>query len=404
MHIGVAGPISSASVAELLPGNIAWLPIGKPGAPLLGTLIRALVANGHQVSAYTHSRDLWKDGSEPVELRGLHDFKLTIVPFRPHSFRLNRGKPGRMVDMFREERRALCSAMIDDNPDVIHAHWTYEFAMAALDSGLRHVITAHDSPLKVLKYTRNLYRLGRYFMARRVYKRAQTLTAVSPYLREQVKGYAAVPIEVIGNPIPYSALECNRKAGTKKLDPAAPRIAMVLNGWARFKNGWRGLEAFSLLRKRLPCAVLHCFGYDYGPGETADIWAKSKNIRDGIEFHGVLSHEELLAALVNMDILLHPALEESCPLTLLEAMALSVPVLGGESSGGVPWVLDHGRAGMLVDVRSPEAMCDAMIEMLHEPAYGSMQAAAAKRIAELFTPAAVIAQYEKVYGRVLGDS
>ena len=401
MHIGIGGAISTESVLEFLPNEHEKLPVGKPGAPLMATLIRALIEKGHQVSAYTHSRELWRDGSDPVVLRGLSGFKLTIVPFRPHSFRPNRATPGRMLDMFRQERRALCDAITGDMPDLIHAHWTYEFAMAALDSRLPHVITAHDSPLQVLKYTRNLYRLGRYVMARKVYGAARNLTAVSPYLKNQVQRYAHVPIHVIGNPIPYQVVDHSAVSGGREHVLSKPKIAMVLNGWSRFKNGENGLAAFSLLEKRLPGATLHCFGYDYGQGEKANAWVKSQDITARIEFHGAIPHEKLLAQLAEMDLLLHPALEESCPLTLLEAMALGVPVVGGVSSGGVPWVLDNGRAGRLADVLSARAICDAMLELLNENIYDSIRLAAKTRIDAMFTPVAVIEQYESVYADVL---
>lgn len=54
-------------------------------------------------------------------------------------------------------------------------------------------------------------------------------------------------------------------------------------------------------------------------------------------------------------------------MALIEAMARGIPVIGGQSSGGVPWTLDHGRAGRLVDVRSPDAVAQAMLEFAADP-------------------------------------
>ena len=44
----------------------------------------------------------------------------------------------------------------------------------------------------------------------------------------------------------------------------------------------------------------------------------------------------------------------------LEAMALGIPVIGGKDSGGVPYVLDGGKAGVLVDVKNPQAIADVL--------------------------------------------
>lgn len=43
---------------------------------------------------------------------------------------------------------------------------------------------------------------------------------------------------------------------------------------------------------------------------------------------------------------------------------LGTPVIGGRDSGAVPWVLDHGRAGELVDVRSEAEVAQALVRNL----------------------------------------
>lgn len=50
-------------------------------------------------------------------------------------------------------------------------------------------------------------------------------------------------------------------------------------------------------------------------------------------------------------------------MALLEALALGVPVIAGEDSGGTRWTLDEGRAGLLVDITDPAAVADAMKEL-----------------------------------------
>jgi hypothetical protein len=38
-------------------------------------------------------------------------------------------------------------ALQREQPDILSAHWTYEFAAAAIATGIPHVVTAHDAPL-----------------------------------------------------------------------------------------------------------------------------------------------------------------------------------------------------------------------------------------------------------------
>ncbi|OYW35688.1 MAG: hypothetical protein B7Z35_14620 [Hydrogenophilales bacterium 12-61-10] len=226
MRIGIAGHIATDIIARFLDGDTTGLPRGYYGAPLLGTLIGELLERGHSIVAYTTSSDM-PHGAR-VSASG-DRFKITYCAARPRAFRYSDGHWGRAADAFKLERALLAQAMLDDAPDLVHAHWSYEFALAAIESGLPHVVTCHDVPQVVLKHAPNLYRLVRYFMARRVLNQAQHLTAVSPYLKQKVEGYARVPISVVPNPLP--AHPAHLSESKRQYDPSRPRIAMVLNGW-----------------------------------------------------------------------------------------------------------------------------------------------------------------------------
>ena len=52
--------------------------------------------------------------------------------------------------------------------------------------------------------------------------------------------------------------------------------------------------------------------------------------------------------------------------TILEAMALSRPVVAS-SVGGIPEVVQHGRTGLLVPPRDPDALADAIVAPAHRP-------------------------------------
>lgn len=396
MKIGITGPISTESIAGHLAADISSLPKGMAGAPLLGVLISALIARGHQVSAYTLDKTLHPSSNPLVIAEGV-DFRIYYGPYRPHSFGMNGSKPGRMADFFAVERAAIEDAIRIDKPDVVHAHWTYEFALAAIASGLPHLVTCHDSPRQVLRFMPNLYRLGRYMMARRVFSKAKHLSAVSPYLRDQVQRYARAPITVIPNPIPFSlAEEVPRRPAVGNRN--SPHIAMVLNGWGTIKNPKPALKAFNMLRKTVPDARLHLFGFDFGPGGKAQSWAQSQGMDAGMIFHGPTQHALLFSRLRTMDLLLHPALLESCPMALVEAMAVGLPVVGGDKSGGVPWVLGDGEAGVLTDVRSPVAICRALSRTLDDAAeYERIVHSGLARVKQLFMPDAVAQKYEKMY-------
>ena len=401
MKIGIAGPISTESIATLLGDATPHLK-GASGAPLLGTLIRIFLERGHSVSAYTMEAALDIHEAPRVAFSG--KFRIYYVPVRRRAFRYQDGHFGRMSDFMSMERSLLVRVMREDSPDIVHAHWTYEFALAAINSGLHYLVTAHDSPWHVVRYTPSVYRICRYLLAKVVVSRAASISAVSPFVARELERWRGKPIAVIANPAPLD-LESYIGIPRKSIGECGVKLMMVLNGWVRYKNPEPAFKAFRLIRKEFPDASLHVYGWGYGPGERAFQWTTARGCADGVVFHGAVPYERILAAIREADILLHPALLESCCMTIVEAMRLGLPVIGGQFSGGVPWQLDGGKAGMLVDVTSPQDIA-AAIRLLttDEATYGEISRSAIARSQELFASDAVASAYESAYLQVLRDA
>lgn len=389
LKIALLAPVATADVARHLDGPVAGLPAGYLGAPLTGVLIGELLRRGHEVAGITV--DYRMPGREPVVARG-PGFELHVLPGRPHAWRFNGWRPGRALDGFLCERQALVATLAAVRPDVVHAHWTYEFALAALDSGLPTLVTAHDSPRRIWSLTRSPYRALRARMARQVLSRAPRLTVVSDDLARDLAPDAPAAPMVVPNPVAPWVFAL----GSARVRAAGQRIAMVCNGWGPLKNAEAALQGFALLRQFNPRAELHAFGHDFGTGESAERWAAAHSIGNGVVWHGHLPHRALIDRLATLDLLLHPALEESFGVVVAEAMALGLPVVAGARSGAVPWVAGPGQ--WLVDVRSPQAIRDALATALSDPArYALASIAGRRRASEQFTAEAVVDAYLALY-------
>lgn len=402
MRIGIAGPLGTPDIEHLLDGDTASLPREMKGASLLVTLIEALIREGHEVVAFTTDPALSPTPANRVQARG-RNLTVCYVPRRRRAFRADRGARGRMLDFFALERHALAQAMGAARPDIIHAHWSYEFAAGALDSGLPTLVTCHDSPRAILKTMPDLYRLGRLLMAKSVLKRCRHATVVSSYLVDELRAMTPATLEVIPNPLPDSLFALAAGRTTAAPDSGAPRIAMLLNGWSSRKNPEPGLLAMRSIRERFPAATMHLLGPGYGRDEEAAAWVRRNGMADAFVFHGWVPHAEAMRTLAGMDMLVHPALEESFGMTIAEAMALGVPVVAGSRSGAVPWVLGGEEGGgALVDVRSADRIAEAVLGMLTRPAeYERCARRGRARAEQYFSAAAVSAAYLAQYRRVL---
>ena len=241
-----------------------------------------------------------------------------------------------------------------EKPAFLHAHFTYEYALAAIESGLPHVVTAHDAAVNCLRYafipplqtsrtfgdyykgTRGIvFSVMRTVMAYRVARKAQSVVAVSPYVADHLRryGFRKGRIDVISNGMPTAHFERprNREPGR------AFTFATVLSYWGRLKNGGAAIEAFAKVRKVLPEAQMLMFGAGHSADGLAAAWAGKKGLKVGIEFIGPVPHAKVIDLLSRrVDVLVHPSLEEAHGMPLIEAMSLGIPAIGGDRVGGVP--------------------------------------------------------------------
>lgn len=401
MHIGIAGPLATSDIAHLLDGDTQHLPHEIRGATLLATLIAALLRAGHQVSAFTMDGSLRPHPDIHVIASG-PGLKVHYVPLRRRGFRVDRGVRGRMLDFFALERQSLAAAMRRDPPDIVHAHWSYEFALAAQESGIPSLLTCHDAPWTILRIKPDLYRLGRLWMARQALARTRHATVVSPYLIDELKKMTPAELQVVPNPITEQLFAL----GQPRTAPnTSPRLAMLLSDWSDRKNPKPAMLAMQRVRQRHPAASMHLFGTGYGPGEAAEQWAQQQGIGDIFVFHGWTAHAEAMRQLAGMDLLVHPAIEESFGMTLGEAMALGLPVVAGRDSGAVPWVLGgNDGGGQLVDIRSSDAIAAGILALLDDGERYATYSQRGHRLArERFAPDAVASAYLERYRQVLAE-
>ena len=117
---------------------------------------------------------------------------------------------------------------------------------------------------------------------------------------------------------------------------------------------------------------------------------------------GRLPHHETLREIASAAVLLHPALEESFGMTGLEAMVVGTPVIAGRDSGNMPFLLDHGNAGVLCDVRSPQAIAAALLDVLTDQARAARIVQCAGEVARSkFSEDKVISAYIDYYRDIL---
>lgn len=381
MRLGFAGPCDLAPLARRL-NHPAGLPGGLGGA-VVPLLVEAVLDIGENVVLYTLDESV----AEPMRFDG-PGLRVWVGPYRARR---------RMRDLMRLERTAIRDMIAADPADAVAALWTYEYALGAFAAGVPTLAMANDWAPAVFRYAPDPYRAGRLALAAWCLARARHVAAPSPHIAAKL-GFWGLQAEILGQPVPdLAAYRCSDKAAD------APFV-FVGAGFGRLKNLRPLLRAIAILRRTRSNARLEVFGADNGPDETAARWARANDCADGVAFRGHRPHAEVLRAVAASRALVHPSREESFGQAVAEAMALGTPVIAHKHGGAVPWLLEDGACGVLVDARDPAALATAMAALAAEPGRANALAArACASVARRFSPDLVAARYRDALRRISAE-
>ncbi len=378
MRVLLSGPILTSALSVATGIDLADLPSGTAQTPI-APLAAGLMAAGHQVHILTLDPTV-----ETVQTFNRQGLQITYCPLRaPPRFRAR----ARMSDLFSDEIRHLSREMAASDADIVHAHWTYEHAEAALRSGKPMLATMHDLGWDYLLQFRDIYRAIRLIMKYRAMVRVRDLTVVGEFMRAKVWQYGYLgPVDVVPNPISYAPWR------EKSLE--APVLVVVGNANG-IKNVSAAVTAFIQVRACFPDVQLHLFG----PGLDSG-WAPARE-QPGVVVHGNVPHDELMAFLSEKaTLLVHPARLETFGVIIGEAKMRGVPAIAGAQAGGTIEVI--GNAGVLCDINSPDTIATAVLAVLADSVgYRNLQRASHEDMVARFSVTGVTARYADVYARVL---
>jgi phosphatidyl-myo-inositol alpha-mannosyltransferase len=252
--------------------------------------------------------------------------------------------------------------------DVLHVHepCTPAVAMMAVLMAASPVVGTFHAALE----SSFLYDRGR-LVAGSVMKRIDVRIAVSEAARSFPQSRFPGPFRIIPNGVPVEKYA--PAVGAAKVPG---RILFV--GRAEPRKGLGVLlQAFALLRKRMPDATLVVAGASRRQVlETERVDEDLPVDLTGVEALGWVDDEVKIAQLAEAEILCAPSrAAESFGIVLAEGMAAGVPVVASNLPG-YRAVLRDGEAGRLTPPGDPAALADALYDLLRDEAERRRLAAA----------------------------
>jgi glycosyltransferase involved in cell wall biosynthesis len=242
-------------------------------------------------------------------------------------------------------------------------------------------------------------------LMRRLTPRMDHLVAVSRAIVRKIEdeGRVGAPISLIYNGIDlarYSEQEvCCTLHSEYSIAAGSPIVGVV----ARLdpeKGHPTLLEAWPAVRKAVPNAHLLIVGE--GMERTAlELQALGLGINRSVTFTG--RRDDVPAVTAALDVAVLPSYREAQGLTILEAMALSRPVVAS-AVGGIPEMIEHGRTGLLVPPRDPEALAGAIVRVLTDHPYADTLARAGHDLVyERFCVELMVRAVETIYDEAVAD-
>jgi glycosyltransferase involved in cell wall biosynthesis len=210
------------------------------------------------------------------------------------------------------------------------------------------------------------------------------------------EGVASEKIVYIPNGLPIAAMReiAAKTPGRAAVGlPEGVPLVMQVGIFREEKNQIGALEAVAGVRES---------GLDVQLAFAGDGWTKPRVVERAAELgadwaHFLGARSDVPALLPLADVLIQPSLADAMPLTVMEAMALGVPVLATEV-GDVPSMLE-GRAGIVVPPDDQPALEAALRELLGDPSRREELGAAGEEIAAGRDSAAMVRSYEDLFER-----
>lgn len=174
--------------------------------------------------------------------------------------------------------------------------------------------------------------------------------------------------------------------------PAGAPVVMQVGVFREEKNQVGALEALAGVR----AAGLDAHLVFIGDGPTKDaVEQRAEALGAGEWAHFLGRRSDVPALLPLADVLVQPSLADAMPLTVMEAMAIGVPVVASEV-GDVPSMLED-RAGLLVPPGDQAALEAALTGLLTDPARRAELGAAGEEIAAGQDSATMVRSYEDLF-------
>ena len=189
----------------------------------------------------------------------------------------------------------------------------------------------------------------------KLFNGAFTNVVPSAYLESQFRAAGYQKLHYIPNTIEIKNYSYKERAEIR------PRLLWV-RSFSKIYNPMLAMEVMRLLDKQGVKAELCMVGPDKdGSMEACKSFAKKHHLN--VEFTGMLPKAEWISLAASYDIFINTTNFDNTPVSVIEAMALGLPVVSTDV-GGMPFLIDSEKDGLLIPPNDRHAFKNAILDLL----------------------------------------
>ncbi|MDB6063077.1 MAG: hypothetical protein JWM78_3180 [Verrucomicrobiaceae bacterium] len=263
----------------------------------------------------------------------------------------------------------LRKLMIDLRPNVIHTHRQKENVLGVianlLAARIPSVRTCHGAPEHTPKGLLNFHRrifylfdfwCGKYFQDR--------IIAVSQDLKNKLTAiFPAQKVVLVENGIDVEVVRASIKPVDFRLNASNTVHVGIVGRLQQVKRVDLFLDMAALLLQQAPEINWHFHVIGDGPlRQRLTQQAATLDVTGQVTFHG--HRPDSTSCLAGLDVLVMCSDHEGLPMTVLESIAVTTPVVA-HAVGGLTNLLHNDAFGILVTDHLPQAYASAVVGLLH---------------------------------------
>lgn len=341
-------------------------------------VVKGLSDRGHEVGVIAHPGSQLALRSREAGLN-VQTFPMRAWRFHPSILRVACYLQGKRVD-------------------ILHCHGPRDHILSLIAARLASV-------KHVVRTKHNHTRLKSGYFSRLLYRKCSRVVTVSEYIKKLLvqDGIAPAHVETIYTGVDIDYFKPRAKLSNLAKDLKISEEELVI-GCVSSLHVRKGIEeilrAFKILQQALPGRKISCLLV----GKNWQRWAalaEELGIRDRVILTGF--RRDVVDILSLLDIYVLPSREEGLGTSIIEAMAMGLPVVVS-NVGGIPEAVTH-ESGVIVPPHNPHGLAEALKTLLEDhQKRKALGKAATERAQTEFSVERLVDRTENLYKRLMDES